>query len=163
MLLWKPVLGTAGHSAPPLPPRLFCWCSTLLDVPPRASCHQDGPSLDELRERPGGETQDKTCRAGARAAVLFSLGILGSTGCRSSTQGPAAKSQVLKLRCLQRLGCERCHLRQQRRSEGDVGPCVEERQPVDPKMPSEKSTAARAPALQRKKENSNNYKIQDDK
>ncbi|KAK3912934.1 Serine/threonine-protein kinase Nek1 [Frankliniella fusca] len=43
--------------------------STLLDVPPRASCHQDGPSLDELRERPGGETQDKTCRAGARAAV----------------------------------------------------------------------------------------------
>ncbi|KAK3911928.1 Serine/threonine-protein kinase Nek1 [Frankliniella fusca] len=69
MLLWKPVFGTAGHSAPPLPPRLFCWCSTLLDVPPRASCHQDGPSLDELRERPGGETQDKTCRAGARAAV----------------------------------------------------------------------------------------------
>ncbi|KAK3928174.1 Universal stress protein E [Frankliniella fusca] len=55
-----------------------------------------------------------------RCAGVFSLGILGSTGCRSSTQGPAAKSQVFKLRCLQRLGCERCHLRQQRRSEGDV-------------------------------------------
>ncbi|KAK3920496.1 NH(3)-dependent NAD(+) synthetase [Frankliniella fusca] len=54
-------------------------------------------------------------------AGVFSLGILGSTDCRSATQGPAAKSQVFKLRCLQRLGCERCHLGQQRRSEGDVG------------------------------------------
>ncbi|KAK3914129.1 hypothetical protein KUF71_023542 [Frankliniella fusca] len=51
--------------------------------------------------------------------LLFGhLGI--HTGCRSSTQGPAAKSQVFKLRCLQRPGCERCHLGQQRRSEGDV-------------------------------------------
>ncbi|KAK3914045.1 Holin-like protein CidA, partial [Frankliniella fusca] len=57
---------------------------------------------------------------GCGAGVL-SLGILGSTGCRSLTQGPAAKSQVFKLRWLQRLGCERCHLGQQRRSEGDVG------------------------------------------
>ncbi|KAK3927196.1 Holin-like protein CidA, partial [Frankliniella fusca] len=56
---------------------------------------------------------------GCGAGVL-SLGILGSTGCRSSTQGPAAKSQVFKLRWLQRPGCERCHLGQQRRSEGDV-------------------------------------------
>ncbi|KAK3925478.1 TBC1 domain family member 2A [Frankliniella fusca] len=45
------------------------------------------------------------------------------------------------------------------------GPCVEERQPVDPKMPSKENprTAAPAPALQRKKENSNNYKIPDNK
>ncbi|KAK3929096.1 37S ribosomal protein S5, mitochondrial, partial [Frankliniella fusca] len=59
----------------------------------------------------------ETCGCGAG---VLSLGILGSTGCRSSTQGPAAKSQVFKLRWLQRLGCERCHLGQQRRSEGDV-------------------------------------------
>ncbi|KAK3914365.1 Ribosomal protein L11 methyltransferase [Frankliniella fusca] len=52
-------------------------------------------------------------------AGVFSLGILGSTGCRSSTQGPAAKSQVFKLRCLQHAGCERCHLGHQRRSEGE--------------------------------------------
>ncbi|KAK3911310.1 Unconventional myosin-XVB [Frankliniella fusca] len=34
-----------------------------LDVPPRAFRHQDGPSLDELRQLPGGETQDKTRRS----------------------------------------------------------------------------------------------------
>ncbi|KAK3913163.1 Dynein heavy chain, cytoplasmic [Frankliniella fusca] len=34
-----------------------------LDVPPRAFRHQDGPSLDELRQLPGGETQDKTSRS----------------------------------------------------------------------------------------------------
>ncbi|KAK3916630.1 tRNA(Ile2) 2-agmatinylcytidine synthetase TiaS [Frankliniella fusca] len=60
----------------------------------------------------------ETCGCGAG---VFSLGISGSTGCRSSTQGPAAKSQVFKLRWLQRPGCERCHLGQQRRSVGDVG------------------------------------------
>ncbi|KAK3908056.1 Phosphoribosylformylglycinamidine synthase subunit PurL [Frankliniella fusca] len=53
MLLWKPV--------------------TLLDVPPRASCHQDGPSLDELRERPGGETQDKTCRSVELNLVVINI------------------------------------------------------------------------------------------
>ncbi|KAK3932175.1 Unconventional myosin-XVB [Frankliniella fusca] len=31
-----------------------------LDVPPRAFRYQDGPSLDELRQHPRGETQDKT-------------------------------------------------------------------------------------------------------
>ncbi|KAK3928592.1 Serine/threonine-protein kinase mph1, partial [Frankliniella fusca] len=59
---WK--LGQAGVelTAPLEDLECFFGNLTLLDVPPSASCHQDGPiSLDELRQRPGGETQDKTC------------------------------------------------------------------------------------------------------
>ncbi|KAK3914364.1 PDZ domain-containing protein 4, partial [Frankliniella fusca] len=50
---------------PPSPPSLPGWLvhCLRLDVPPRAFRNQDGPSLDELRQLPGGETQDKTRRS----------------------------------------------------------------------------------------------------
>ncbi|KAK3916092.1 Glycerol uptake facilitator protein 4, partial [Frankliniella fusca] len=211
------------------------------------------------------EEEHKTKHAGL-APAPFSFGVLGSTGCRSLTQGPAAKSQVIYSRreaagrarrpvqlrqqadagpwsrpvflhykpnsqlsslflmctskhapdgrdvlvpvgataaaagvasCPVRFGtpglpppsqagwCTACdwmfhqghsvtkmdqvlmscdNFLEEKHKTEHAGPCVEERQPVDPKMPSEKTpTATPAPALQRKKENSNNYKIQDNK
>ncbi|KAK3908441.1 Universal stress protein E [Frankliniella fusca] len=140
MLLWKPVFGT--QLAPPL---LSSLPGCFVGAAPYWMFHQEHlvTKMDQVLMSCDNvlEEKHKTKHAGLLKfygkcemaaepvhgtddegwcprldAGVFSLGILGSTGCRSSTQGPAAKSQVFKLRCLQRLGCERCHLGQQWRS-----------------------------------------------
>ncbi|KAK3908737.1 Aggrecan core protein [Frankliniella fusca] len=59
------VRGLAYLASPSPPPSLPGWLvhCLRLDVPPKAFRLQDGPGLDELRQLPGGETQDKTRRS----------------------------------------------------------------------------------------------------